>query len=42
MGGLKLFRREVAKRVFKNLTVDGFAFDSEMINEVINRGGIFL
>ena len=36
--GLKLFRKDVADRVFKNLTVDGFAFDSEIINEVNRQG----
>ena len=36
--GLKLFRKEVAERVFKGLTVDGFAFDSEIINEVNKQG----
>ena len=36
--GLKLFRKEVSERVFKNLTVDGFAFDSEIINEVNKQG----
>ncbi len=36
--GLKLFRREVAERVFKGLTIDGFAFDSEIINEVNKQG----
>ena len=36
--GLKLFRKDVADRVFKNLTVDGFAFDSELINEISKQG----
>jgi len=36
--GLKLFRKEVAKRVFKPITIDGFAFDSELINEIGKQG----
>jgi len=36
--GLKLFRKDVADRVFKELTVNGFAFDSELINEISNQG----
>lgn len=36
--GLKLFRKDVAERVFKNLKVNGFAFDSEIINEINKQG----
>jgi len=36
--GLKLFRKEVAKRIFKNLSINGFAFDSELINEISKQG----
>ena len=36
--GLKLFRKEVADRVFKELTVNGFAFDSELISEINKQG----
>ncbi len=36
--GLKLFRKDVADRVFKNLNINGFAFDSELINEISKQG----
>lgn len=36
--GLKIFRKEVADRVFKELTINGFAFDSELINEISKQG----
>jgi len=36
--GLKLFRRDVSKRIFKDLSVNGFAFDSELINEISKQG----
>jgi glycosyltransferase involved in cell wall biosynthesis len=36
--GLKLFRRDVAKSIFKDLSVNGFAFDSELINEISKQG----
>jgi len=36
--GLKLFRKEVAKSIFKELSINGFAFDSELINEVSKQG----
>jgi glycosyltransferase involved in cell wall biosynthesis len=36
--GLKLFRKEVAKNIFKELSINGFAFDSELINEIGKQG----
>ncbi|MDD4382521.1 MAG: glycosyltransferase [Candidatus Dojkabacteria bacterium] len=36
--GLKLFKREVIKRILPNLKVDRFAIDSEILNEVCKVG----
>jgi len=32
--GLKLFRKELVKRILPNLTVDAFAIDSDILNEI--------
>jgi len=32
--GLKLFKRDLIKRILPTLTVDGFAIDSEILNEI--------
>jgi glycosyltransferase involved in cell wall biosynthesis len=37
--GFKIFRREFAEKLFKNVKTDGFAFDTEVVARAIRLGG---